>query len=32
MTLMKMDLRQESARHAETMDVITEYLGEDPFF
>ncbi|XP_031497139.1 phosphoenolpyruvate carboxylase 4-like isoform X2 [Nymphaea colorata] len=26
MTLMKLDLRQESGRHAETLDAITEYL------
>ncbi|EYU22615.1 hypothetical protein MIMGU_mgv1a000787mg [Erythranthe guttata] len=27
MVLMKLDLRQESARHSETLDAITQYLG-----
>lgn len=27
MSLLKLDLRQESTRHADTMDAITTYLG-----
>jgi phosphoenolpyruvate carboxylase len=27
MSLLKLDLRQESTRHAETLDAITTYLG-----